>query len=462
MSFIRAHKIEICIFALALVARLFYFGLALNAHDGDFLATSRAADGYFTISQNVLSGNGFSSDVVAPFTQSSFRVPMQPYFLALSAGLVGSYWLPLILTILMGCLVPLFAMQFASYLSSSRIVVLGTGIFLALEPFSILSSILFYSEPLFMLFLFVSLYYLFNYFRYKKFLHLLFSSAFLGFATLTRPVSEYLPLIIAVILVWEARACLTKEVWLKIGAYLLVFLVVLSPWLIRNKTQFGVFALTPQAGVNLYANLLPSVLSVENGTSFDVEYNAMHAKGISEPNKTNVDGVRGYSSQAIGLLLEHKTAFALTAGTVEISFFTHDGMLNVLKLVGVIPDSLLGEPALFLLLHDPLKLLWFIGHYFSSPIILVLFMRAVWIIVTLCFFVGAVCFVKKKGMTPYAATMLAIIFYIALVTIVVGLSINARLRLPVEALIVPFAWYGFTSIIHSIKNHYHLLRLPHA
>src|SRR3989344_5590192 len=104
MSFIRAHKIEIVIFFLALVVRLFYFGLALNAHNGDLIATSRASDGYFTISQNLLKGNGFSSEAAEPFTPSSFRVPLQPYFLALSAGLVGSYWLPLLLTILIGCI----------------------------------------------------------------------------------------------------------------------------------------------------------------------------------------------------------------------------------------------------------------------------------------------------------------------------------------------------------------------
>ena len=452
MSFIRAHKIEIAIFFLALIVRLFYFGLALNAHDGNLIATSRASDGYFNISQNLLNGNGFSGEVTEPFTPNSFRVPLQPYFLALSAGLVGSYWMPLILTILIGCLVPLFAMKFARYLSSSKMIIFGTGIFLALDPFSILSSILFYSEILFSLFLFLSLFYLFRYFKQKTVLHLLFSSAFLGFATLTRPVSEYLPLIIAVILIWEARAHLTKEVWIRTGAYLLVFLVVLSPWLLRNKAQFGVFALTPQAGVNLYAMLLPSVLSVENGTSFDTEYDKMQAQGISAPNKTDVDEAKGYTSSAVKILLEHKIAFLLVAGTVEVSFFTHDGITNVLKLVGVRPDLSLGAPALFLLLNDPIKLFGFIIHFACSPFILVLFMRLVWILLTIGFFVGAFKYIKKEGMTPYAVTMLATIFYIALVTIVVGLSINARLRLPVEALIVPFSFYGLMYMTKTMQS----------
>lgn len=320
MSFIRAHKIEVGIFVLALIARLLYFGLALHAHDWNLIDTSSAADGYFVISQNLLHDHGFSAAGGPPYTPSSFRAPLQPYFLAWTAGLAGSYYLPLFLTLLIGCLLPLMAMQFARRLSSSKTVVLGTGIFLALEPVSVLLSVLFYSETLFMLFFFLSFYFLFNYFEQKKFLHLLFSSAFLGFATLTRPATEYLPLIIAVILVWEARTRLTKEVWVRIGTYLLVFYIILAPWLYRNKVQFGVFALTPQTGVNLYANLLPSVLSIENGTSFDTEYKKIQTQGISGPNQTNVTEAQGYTTQAIRLLAQHKTALALAAGTVEVSF----------------------------------------------------------------------------------------------------------------------------------------------
>lgn len=453
MSFIRAHKIELCIFFLALVVRLCYFGLAFQAHDWNLIDTSKGADGYFNISQNILQGNGFSSESVAPFTQNSFRVPLQPLFLAWSAGFVGSYWLPLVLTLLMSCFIPLIGMRFARRLSSSRAVVLGTGIFLALEPVSILHSILFYSEPLFMLFLFLSLYYLFNYFEHKNFVHLILSSALLGLATLTRPTTEYLPIIIAVIIVWEARTHLTKKVWIQTGAYLLVFFLVLAPWLYRNKVQFGIFALTPQTGVNLYANLLPSVLSIENGTSFDVEYTKLQAQGVSGPNETDVAEAQSYTNRVIPFLLEHPLSLALTAGAVEISFFTHDGVLNVLKLLNVRPDISLGTPALFLLLHDPLKLLWFVGHYLQSPIVLVLLMRIVWIIVTLCFFVGAVRYIKKEGLTPPAVTMLTVITYMALTTIIVGLTVNARYRLPVEAFIIPFALYGFMYLTALMKNH---------
>ncbi|MCX6787214.1 MAG: glycosyltransferase family 39 protein [Candidatus Kaiserbacteria bacterium] len=442
MSFIRAHKIEVSIFFLALLVRLCYFGLALHAHDWNLIDTSRGADGYFNISQNILSGNGFSSENAAPFAPNSFRVPLQPYFLAWSAELAGSYWLPLIFTLLISCFIPIIAMRLTRRLSSSRAIVLGTGIFLALEPVSILHSILFYSEPLFMLFFFLSLLYLFNYFEHKNFIHLIFSAAFLGFATLTRPTTEYLPIIIAIIIVWEARAHLTRKVWLRTGTYLLVFFIVLAPWLYRNKVQFGIFALTPQTGVNLYANLLPSVLSIENGTSFDAELTKLQLQGVSGPNKTDVAEAQDYTNQAVPLLLEHPTAFAFTAGTVEIAFFTHDGVLNVLRHLNVKPDLSLGTPALFLLVHDPLKLLWFIGHYLYSPIILVFLARIIWIIVTLCFFIGAVRYIRKEGLTPHAATMLATVFYLALTTIIVGLTVNARYRLPAEALIVPFALYG--------------------
>lgn len=442
MAFIRAHKIEIGIFVLALVMRLCYFGLAMQAHQWDLIETSSAADGYFTISQNILHGNGFSGEGGAPFIPSSFRAPLQPYFLAWSAGLTGNYWLPFILTLLIGCSLPLIAMRLVQRISSSNVILVGTGIFLALEPVSILLSVLFYSEMLFTLFLFLSVYYLFEYFDNKKLLHLLFSSAFIGFATLTRPTTEYLPFIFAIIILWEARANLTRQIWIHIFLYLLTFTVVLAPWLYRNKVQFGIAALTPQTGVNLYANLLPSVLSIEHGTSFDTEYKKIINQGIVGPNDATIVETQGYTSRAVALLLEHKVALMLTAGTVELAFFTHDGMLNVLRLLEVRPDLSLGMSALSLLLSDPLKLLWFMGHYLSSPFVLVLLMRIIWIIITFCFVVGAVRYIRKEGITPYALTMLAIIFYMALTTVIVGLTVNARYRLPVEAFIFPFALYG--------------------
>lgn len=444
MSFIRSHKIELGIFVLALVVRLCYLGLALDAHEGNLIATSKGADGYFAISQNLLSGNGFSVKESAPFIQNSFRVPLQPYFLAWSAKLFGgSYVFPLILTLLISCLLPLIAMRLVRRLSSSRVIIIGTGIFLALEPVAIAHSILFYSEPLFMLFLFLSFLYLFSYFETKRLLTLCFSAAFLGFATLTRPTTEYLPLIVAAVLVWESRTLLKREVWVRAGIYLLVFCVTLAPWLYRNKAEFGVFALTPQTGVNIYANLLPSVLSIENGTTRGTEYRKLEAQGVSGPNQTNVAEAAGYTGEAIPLLLEHPTALLLTVSIIETTFFTHDGMLEVLKLVGVAPDLFLGAPALSLLFHDPIKLLWFVGHYLTSPIILVFCMRLVWIVATLALLVGAVRYLRKEGLTPYAATMLAAILYFSLTTIIVGLTVTARYRLPAEAFIIPFALYGF-------------------
>ncbi len=444
MHFIRAHKIEVAIFSLALIARLFYFGLAMQAHDWNLTETSSAADGYFVISQNLLHGHGFSGAGGPPFTPSSFRAPLQPYFLAWTAGLAGgNYWLPFILTLLIGCSLPLIAMRLARRLSPSKTVVLGTGIFLALEPVSVLLSILFYSEMLSMFFLFLSLYYLFDYFERKQLLSLIISAALIGFSTLTRPTTEFLPIIIAAIILWEARKHLTKNIITHVAAYLLIFFIVIAPWMYRNKVAFGVFALTPQTGVNLYANLLPSVLSIEHGTSFDTEFKKIEAQGISGPNATNLDQAQGYTTRALTLLAQHPIALLLTAGTIEIAFFTHDGMLNVLRLLEVRPDMSLGTSALFLLLSDPLKFLWFIGHYLQSPFVLVLLMRIVWVIATILFCIGAVHYVRKEGLTPYAATLLATIFYMALTTIIVGLTVNARYRLPVEAFIIPFALYGF-------------------
>ena len=74
-TFLKQHKLELGIFALALVARLVFFFVCLYANGGDVIATVRGQDGYFGLSQNLLLGNGFSINPTAPFLPYSYGVP---------------------------------------------------------------------------------------------------------------------------------------------------------------------------------------------------------------------------------------------------------------------------------------------------------------------------------------------------------------------------------------------------
>lgn len=446
MSFLSKHKWEVGVFALALLLRCLYLGAAYYTYGGgDLIQTVQGADGYFVVAQNIVAGHGFSGSDAAPYAPYSFRPPLQHYFLAAGYFLFGSWWGAVFLLLLMGSVLPVIAMFVLRDIFSEK-VVRTTGVIFALEPVAILYSTFFYSETLFMFFFFLSLLFLFKHMRQKYMPYLVYSACFLGFTTLTRPTSEYVPLIIAVLLLWEGRRYLSWRV--SIGRALLfvgVFVLVLAPWLWRNEVTFGHIALSPQVGINLYANLVPSVMTVANGTTFQVEYDKLAQSGVKGPNATGVGDDKGYTGSAAHAILEHPLAFILLSANTLLAFFTHDGVFEVIKHVGLEPDLLIHQPALFLLIHHPVQFAGFLGYYITKPAVLILFARVAWVFATLLLFVGAWRYLRKES-SIYATTLLSMVAYFALITIPLGLTINARYRLPVEAFIIPFAIYGLVYL----------------
>ncbi|MBI1960851.1 MAG: glycosyltransferase family 39 protein [Candidatus Liptonbacteria bacterium] len=442
-DFVRAHKIEIGIFVLALVVRCLYLGISIDANQGNVVRSVQGADGYYTISQNLIQGRGFSGETEPPYTLNSFRPPLQPYFLASTYSVFGNYWLPILLLLVIGSCIPLIAMRIAPFLVDSRAVAVGTGVILALEPVSILYSTLFYSETLFMLFFSLFIYFAFAYVKEEVWYHGVFAAALLGLATLTKAVSMYLPLVLVPLFLLHFRKELTRKRVFAAFAFIAVFLLVLSPWLYRNYREFNSIGITSEEGVTLYTVIIPSILAVERGTSFQQEYAAWTANGVKGPNEATIDLNARYIREAIPVILAHPVGLLLLTANTSLAFFTHDGMFDVLRHVNFKADQLLGKPALFLLLSDPMKLLGFIGHYATTPAVLILIMRIAWFIATFLFFVGAVQSMRRQRHSFYATVAFCTVLYFALMTLSIGLTVNSRYRLPVEFLIIPFALYGF-------------------
>ena len=180
MNLLRNHKVSVAIFALALVARLFYLGLSIHADNGQLANAISGSDCYFAIAQNIVAGNGYSCDSSAPYTLDSMRPPVQPYFIAVVYSIFHTYWAPLLLQIILGSIIPLLGMMIAGYLTKRRRLVIGLGVILAIEPVSILFSTFFYSETVFTFLLLLSVLCIFKYVREQKTAFLALSGALLG------------------------------------------------------------------------------------------------------------------------------------------------------------------------------------------------------------------------------------------------------------------------------------------
>jgi 4-amino-4-deoxy-L-arabinose transferase-like glycosyltransferase len=443
VKFFKAHKVMWGIFLLAFVLRVAYACLSIH-FNGDLIDSIRGADGFFALSENIQAGNGYTIDAEPPFMINSVRPPVMPYLLAGAHALFQSWSFVLVLYIALGSLVPLLGMLLAGYITERKKIHLWVGILLAIEPVSILFSTMFYSETLFTVFFLSSIIFFFRYLRSNAWSDVLISSALLGIAVLTKPVVQYLPIVLVAALLWHHRKSI--PVALKRGAvFALVFLAVISPWVYRNYSLFGVAGISSQSSVNLYSVLVPSVLALEKHTDWGTQFKAILAQGAPDPNRSTIASSSEYVQKALPILASHKKELVLLSLNTGLNFFVHDGMYDVLRKLELRPDLSLGGPALFLALRDPVAFGKAILHYLSSPFVLVLVGRIVWILVTILFVVGGAWYALKKRELP-GTLALIIVFYFMLTTLVIGFTISARYRLPVNAFVLTFALMGLSLV----------------
>lgn len=446
-DFFREHKIEIYIFTTALLVRLFYFGLSLEVNNGNLINTIAAADGYFAVSQNLIDGHGLSSDTTPPYTPYSFRPPLFHFFIAGAYALFRGYWGVIFLQIILASLLPLIGMRLAGYFIENRRILIALGVFLALEPSFVLYSVFLYSEIFFIFWLFVATWALFAYLKDGRSGYLAFSGFLLGLATLTRPTTEYLPIIIGAMLLWSHWGNLSRKIFVDVGVYAVVFLVTIAPWVYRNYVVFGVAGISPQAGVNLYTQVLPTVYSIERGTTFQEEYEALRATGVHGPNEANITEGREYTKIAVPLLLAHPKGFILSVLNDGWSFFVLDGTFNFLRHIKIYPKEMIGKPSLAALFSDPIAAGAYILRNLNSPVFFsILLARAIWVFLTLLFLFGVWRYRKSHDVSSHAIVAFIMILYFASTSLLAGFGLSSRYRLPINVFIIAFAFYEIAAI----------------
>jgi len=453
--FYTKYHFEIIIFSLALVFRLILFFINYSVNEYNLISTIKADDGYYELSQNIINGHGFSFDNSEPYRPNSLRPPLWPYLIAFFAYL-GSYWLVFSVEIIMGSFIPVFGYKISKYLIGNKMAKI-LAFLMIFEPYSILLSFLLYSETPFTFFFLISIYFLVRYFEKNSLFYIVWSGVFLGLAVLIKPTVQYFPFIIPL---YFALAYFGKDFKRRILhslVYSLVIIAIISPWLYRNYNYFGKIDMTVQPVFNLYVYLVPTVLSIDNGTSFAIEIdNFVYKRGVSvfDINLANADY---YKKQALPVIMEHKLALIKSVFITVITFFTHDGILTVFQYSGIKIDNIVNTPFIQLLLR-PMELFKAILHYGVSPAIFIIFGRLTWYIISLLFVYGLYKLIVKNEKRIEIILFGLIVVYFAITTSINGFGVNARFRIPVTVIILSFAVNGFYAILSStnkkfLKNH---------
>jgi 4-amino-4-deoxy-L-arabinose transferase-like glycosyltransferase len=448
LPFLKKYKIEISIFFLAVLVRLVFFLVCLSVNGGDVIATIRGQDWYFEISRNLILGNGFSAETVPPFTPYSYGVPGYPYFLYFLLLLIGSYGAVAMIQLLLSAGIPLLGMSLARVIvppsSEFKHVPLAVAVLLALAPYQVLHSFIFFTETLFTSLLLVFLLLFLKFLKEPSTRLVVLSGLVLGLATLVKPTVQYVPILVIVFTLWRFRNELRKKLFVQLGYFLLVFLIILSPWVYRNYRTFHVVNLSAQVSFNLYVTLLPSVLAIEHHSGFEEE----RAKLPPLTQNTYFDAGKIATTQ----ILSHPVALVKLSLLSAFTFFTHDGMLTFLGSAGVTPSVYLHKPAILLAFSEPLEFAKTIWGYMHTSMAMILFARLFWIVVTFCFGFGLYQIFRRRIFSPQLLFAVTLVFYFMLTTMINGLTVNARFRMPVEPIIFTVACIGFIPIYQRAKN----------
>lgn len=451
-GFCKDHKIEIAIFLLAVFVRSLLFFVNFSHNHGDLITTIRGDDGYYEISKSLVEGTGFGRiDSNGVFIPNPLRPPVYPFFIAGVLYFLKSYWAVLVLQVLIGSIIPVLGMYVVRKFTQVKVLVNTTGVLLALEPYAILFSFIFYTETFFIFLFFVFLLFFFDYLKDNNWRNIVWSSVFLGLAVLVKPTVQYLPIVVPFFVLWHFRKSQLKKVIKQLVVFVSVFMLMMFPWLYRNYKEFGVVGISAQPAYNLNIYLVPSVLSISNKTSFATELKKIESKEGFDQNNITLATSDYYVKRAVDVLKEHPISLLKSIGITGVTFFTHDGMLTVLQYAGYTPKNYLQRP-IFLMLFDDLRgVLIAIKEVVLSPMVLVLLLRVFWIIIALLFFVGVIRFLRDKKPNTIVIFAIFLVVYFAATTSINGLGVNARFRMPVNVFIFFFASYGFTCLAKDIS-----------
>lgn len=246
------HKSLIILFCVALLVRVLFF-LIFAIHEGtpNFVLPGGDSYHYLAIGKNLASGHGYSQALEPPYVPNSDRSPFLPFLLAAVTGFLKfPIAVHLGLQILIGSLSVIVLYWLGKRIFTEQIA-MAAALFYALDPFVSWSSILLLTETWFTFFLLLSLWTLIRFWQEGAIRSALWSGAILGLATLTRAVSVFYSLIVIV-----AIGFLRRQSWQTrlLGAlsFVVIFGLVLSPWVIRNYKTFGVASLSSVPAYNWY------------------------------------------------------------------------------------------------------------------------------------------------------------------------------------------------------------------
>lgn len=226
------------------------------------------SDGYDRRAMNLLRYGQFASEAEPPLTPDLDRTPVYPLFLAAVFGSVGhTPGAVVLLQLLVGSLTAALAYGLARELGLSTGTGLLAALLVALDPVSALTANRLLTETLFTALLIAGLWLLARYWRTAQLRWAAAAAVALALTALTRPISQFLPVMLLPLLVVALRQAGWRRTLAGAALFLGLSLSLTYSWAYRNYLHSGLFTLSTISETNLIYYRARAVLAEAENTS---------------------------------------------------------------------------------------------------------------------------------------------------------------------------------------------------
>lgn len=446
-KFFVSNKKQIFLFLLMLVLELAMI-FVLSQRNGLSIFFRSDGSEYQRLVLNLIDHGKFSLDNQTPFISTDYRTPVYPA------------WLAIIYLIFKSFKPAIFIGAAIFALSAPLVYIIGKEIFgekiafwsavlFAVEPWAIFQGGFLAAEQIAVPVFFLAIYLFCRYLKSGKSYYIYWASAFSGVAALIRPATLYFVLIFAVLaFISELRFSVLKS-FKTTALVILIFIAVLSPWLIRNKIVLNTWQMSSAAS---------------NGVLYIESYilNKYLGKITDEPEWRKAEqilGARGYNSirdvenakiladYAIGEIKSNKIAFITMHLKNMALFWVKNSYGNIFLDLKINGADVQSKMAGFFSKRDFLGLISFIKNISVGSKILIL-ISLFWPVIIFLAILGAYNIFKKDYRNLlYWFLLLWILYFPALMADFHDIS---RYKLSINAPLFMLAVIGFYKIKNSL------------
>lgn len=444
-----SHKL----FLGVLIAKIIFVIAFVGVFGEDRLIWSDSS-AYLNIGRSLWSGHGFasSSGESSIYTPNTVRTPLYPAIIGffdrfVPHGLAAVSLLQAALAAFAAVLIYHIAIRFLPPRWA-----LGVALVASFEPLISVIHILIMPEILLLVFLLLFLNSFLYYLDRRQIHDLLLSALWLGIAVMIKPVAIYLFAVPLFFLIKDYRVSFVRPF-----IFLSIIILLLLPWAARNYVTAGVMGVTTDDSANICGWTLSGILATKHrldASNFDILYaHPEYKEAVTHCTST---------SAALKLFItEYPIDFAKTMILSGIAMLTNEGYAAFFEKAPVehersaqwqapvkIHHNYL-TPAVFTNRDWPARLT--AAFYELRPIerVAIVAGKLFWAAVLLFAIFGAWHLIIKHRSSHALFLLFVIGYFIAAAVITNAYGVGARLRFPINSLLLLFA----CVVAHNLFNH---------